>query len=71
MPDDSKFFQILGKALVDAEFRNSLVNEGTRESTLADLGVKLDKDQLRMLGESIASVQTFADAFSGSARIAS
>ena len=63
MADQSAFYAILGKALAEPEFRESLRHEDSRHRALADLKIDLTSEQHAELENAVAAIDRVADQF--------
>jgi hypothetical protein len=60
---DDKFYALVGRALVDPEFRKSLVDPDTRRDVLTKAGIDLSDEELAALGRAYPEVQKLAQQF--------
>jgi hypothetical protein len=65
MDDDSKFYALIGRALMEPEFRARILDGGQQADALAELGIDPNDDVLDQLNGSIEAINTLAshDAF--------
>lgn len=60
MDDDSKFYALLGKALMDPEFRNRVLDSEQQADALAEVGIDADDEVLAELNASIQAISALA-----------
>lgn len=60
MDDESKFYALLGKALMEPEFRARVLDTGQQADALAEVGIDPSDDVLEQLNASIEAINTLA-----------
>jgi hypothetical protein len=58
--DDSKFYALLGRALMDPEFREQLLDTGRQSEALETVGIEPDEEVLAELNASIEAINALA-----------
>jgi len=60
MDDDSKFYALLGRALIDPEFRAQLLDTDQQSEALEKLGIDPSDEVLEELNASIHAINALA-----------
>jgi hypothetical protein len=69
--DQPKFYEIVGRALVDAEFRNRLLDPDQRTKALAEHGIEPGDDAQQALEGAIGAVEELSRSMGGGGVVAS
>ena len=68
--DAKAFHSLLGRALVDKDFRASLSNPGSRDETLIAMGIQPSEDLSARLDTALQAVDELAEMFGPDAQAA-
>jgi hypothetical protein len=60
MDDESKFYALIGRALMDPEYRDQILDTGQQAAALAKVGIEANEAVLEKLNESIDAIRTLA-----------
>jgi len=63
MSDESPFHAMLGKALVDADFRARLMDPEQQADALSSIGIEPTREVLNELNQSIEALSQLSQAF--------
>jgi hypothetical protein len=63
MDDDSKFYALLGRALMEPEFRARVLDTGRQAAALKEVGIEADGAALGQLNDSIKAIDQLASSF--------
>jgi hypothetical protein len=58
--DDSQFYALLGRALLDPEFRAQIVDKDQQAAALREIGIDPDDETLERLNASIEAINMLA-----------
>jgi hypothetical protein len=58
MDDESRFYALLGRALMDPEFRAEILDTGSQAAALEKVGIEPSEEVLRQLNDSIEAINT-------------
>ena len=60
MDDDSKFYALLGRALMEPDFRDRVLDREQQADALAEVGIDADDEVLAELNASIQAISALA-----------
>jgi hypothetical protein len=64
MPGESKFYEIVGRALADADFRDALMHEEQVEAALSPYGIEPTQEVKEALANAVAALDRLSGVFS-------
>jgi hypothetical protein len=60
MEDESRFYALLGRALMDPDYRARVLDKGQQADALMAVGIEPDDDMLQQLNDSIDAINALA-----------
>jgi hypothetical protein len=62
MEDDSKFYALIGRALMDPDFRAEILDTGRQAAALEKIGIEATDEMIDQLNASIEAINSMASA---------